>query len=148
VNLEKTIETTFSEAIKMAKERGEDLIQVGYDQNNNYAICHITELGKYKYNLQKKQKPQQSPEVKEFRFGLNISEHDIDTKLKHASELMFKKHPIKIVVFLKNWQKPQFSSAVELFNKIKTKLGNTVISQSYKEQEKSIAGVFVHNNKQ
>lgn len=141
------INTTYNEALKLARNSGEDLIQIGYDAVTDSAICQIMEYGKYKYLQQKKQKPASTPELKEFKFGLNISEHDIDTKLNHATELLKKKHPIKVTVFLKNWQKDQMRQAKELFQNIKDKMGSIAIEQSYKETDRQIIGTFVLNNK-
>ena len=46
---------TFSikEAVEMAKEEGLDLIEIS--PNANPPVCKITEIGKYRYDLQKKQ---------------------------------------------------------------------------------------------
>lgn len=132
-----------TDAINLAKESNQDLIQVAFDQAGNMAVCEIMELGKYKYNKQKKQPAQHVNIVKEFKFGLNIEDHDIDTKLKHAKELLEKKHPVKIIVFLKNWQKDQKLRAVELFNKIIEKLGEHVIEQNRKVTDKQLFGTYV-----
>jgi translation initiation factor IF-3 len=83
------------EALKVARERGLDLVEVS--PTANPPVCRIINYGKYLYQLSKRQhearKHQRSVELKEVKFRPRTSEHDFQTKRNH------------IVAFLKDGSK-------------------------------------------
>jgi translation initiation factor IF-3 len=85
------------DAILKANEEGKDLVEVA--PNANPPVCKIIELSKYQYMQKKHTKHvNKSPEQKEFRFGITIGDHDLQTKLNQITKLLQKGHPIKFVV--------------------------------------------------
>ena len=68
------------EALKLADEAGLDLIEIS--PNANPPVCKILDLGKYRYEQQKKKaearKNQKVVEIKEIKLSPNIDTHDYE----------------------------------------------------------------------
>lgn len=75
------------EALDLANERKLDLVNIS--PNAKPAVCKILDYGKYRYELQKKEKEakkkQKVTQVKEIRLSTFIEEHDIQVKAKIRS---------------------------------------------------------------
>lgn len=80
------------EALKIAEERGLDLVEVA--PNANPPVCKLLDYGKFLYELRKKEKEarkkqkEHSMEVKDIMMNLRIDEHDLKVKLKHMREFL------------------------------------------------------------
>jgi len=88
-----------SEALKMAQEKGLDLIEIA--PNVKPPVCKILSWSKFKYELTKKKKESshsKSKEQKEMRFSPYISIGDIEHKVKRVLEFLDKKHPVKLTI--------------------------------------------------
>jgi len=63
----------------------------------------IVDWGKYSYQrtkqLQKNKRSTKSYDIKQIRFGLKISEHDLNVKLKKANEFLSSGHKVKFTIF-------------------------------------------------
>lgn len=126
-----------SEAQRIAKEQGLDLIVVS--GNAEPPVCKIMELNKFLYQQRQKEKHQakqaraSAVELKEMRFGLNIDEHDINTKIKKVQEMLDKGATVTLTVVLKGRERSQRSFAKDMLisvaEKLEVKLDS--ISQSY-----------------
>ena len=96
---------TFSlkEAIEMAKENGLDLIEIS--PNSNPPVCKITDIGKYKYDLQKKvnkaKKKQKIVNLKEIKLRPVTEIHDYNFKIKNAQKFLEKGDKVKFTVKFK-----------------------------------------------
>ena len=88
------------EAIKKAKQEGLDLIEVS--PNANTPICKIIDIGKYKYNLQKKaskaKKKQKTINLKEIKLRPVTEIHDYNFKIKNAQKFLEKGDKVKFTV--------------------------------------------------
>ena len=91
------------EAIEMAKEEGLDLIEIS--PNADPPVCKITEIGKYKYDLQKKankaKKKQKIINLKEIKLRPGTEIHDYNFKLKNAQKFLEKGDKVKFTVRFK-----------------------------------------------
>ena len=93
---------TFSlkEAIEMAKEDGLDLIEIS--PNSKPPVCKITDIGKYKYDLQKKvnkaKKKQKIVNLKEIKLRPVTETHDYNFKIKNAQKFLTKGDKVKFTV--------------------------------------------------
>lgn len=78
------------DAVRMAEDRGLDLIEVA--PNANPPTCKIMDYGKYKYEQKKKaqvsKKNQVVIDVKEIQLRPRTEEHDLETKLRHAKRFL------------------------------------------------------------
>ena len=78
------------EALKMAKERELDLVEVA--PTANPPVCKILDFGKYRFEQEKKlrdsKRNQKVLKVKEIRMQPKIGTGDLDTKAKHVQEFL------------------------------------------------------------
>lgn len=94
------------EALRIAKERGLDLIQV--TEKVEPPVCKIMDYGKYLYWLQKKEKAakgSKASELKGVRLGFNISPHDLETRAHQAEKFLKKGDKIRIEMILRGREK-------------------------------------------
>ena len=75
-----------AEALQIAEQQELDLVEISPESDP--PVAKITDWGKYNYHrtkqLQKNRKALKSAELKQIRFGLKISDHDLEVKLKKA----------------------------------------------------------------
>lgn len=85
----------------MAEERGLDLVEIS--PNADPPVAKIVDWGKYNYQrtkqLNKNKKNAKALEVKQMRFGLKISDHDLGVKLKKVTGFLEAGHKVKITIF-------------------------------------------------
>ncbi len=90
-------------AINVAKEEGLDLIEIS--PNANPPICKIIDVGKYKYDLQKKankaKKKQKIINLKEIKLRPVTEIHDYNFKIKNAQKFLEKGDKVKFTVKFK-----------------------------------------------
>lgn len=88
------------EALKMAKERELDLVEVA--PTANPPVCKILDFGKYRFEQEKKlrdsKKNQKVLKVKEIRMQPKIGSGDLDTKAKHVQEFLDEGAKVKVTV--------------------------------------------------
>jgi translation initiation factor IF-3 len=78
------------EALAAAQEAGLDLIEIS--PNADPPVCKISDFGKYRYELQKKEaaarKNQKIILTKELKIRPNIEEHDLQVKIRSAKRFL------------------------------------------------------------
>tara|TARA_B110001452_G_C15002251_1_gene350382 strand:- start:87 stop:632 length:546 start_codon:yes stop_codon:yes gene_type:complete len=88
------------EAINIAKEEGLDLIEIS--PNASPPVCKIIDIGKYKYDLQKKankaKKKQKIVNLKEIKLRPTTEVHDYSFKIKNAQKFLSKGDKVKFTV--------------------------------------------------
>ena len=81
-----------NEAISMARNQGLDLIEIA--PNAKPPVCKIMDMGKYKYDAQKKanlaKKKQKIIALKEIKMRPVTETHDYEFKVKNAKNLLLK----------------------------------------------------------
>ena len=91
------------EAINRAKQEGLDLIEIS--PNANPPVCKIIDIGKYKYDLQKKankaKKKQKIVNLKEIKLRPVTEIHDYNFKIKNAQKFLSKGDKVKFTVQFK-----------------------------------------------
>lgn len=121
------------DAVKIAHEKGLDLIEISPDSNP--PTCKIMDFGKYKYQLKKKaaesKKKQVNIVVKEIQFRPNTDQHDVDYKVNHIKEFLKEGNKCRIVVTFRGREMAHQDLGKALLNKIVAMLGtDCVIEQS------------------
>ena len=90
-------------AIETAKSEDLDLIEIS--PNANPPVCKIMDMGKYKYDLQKKanlaKKKQRVVSIKEIKLRPGTEIHDYNFKLKNARKFISKGDKVKFTVKFK-----------------------------------------------
>ena len=88
------------EAINIAKQEGLDLIEIS--PNANPPVCKIIDMGKYKYDQQKKahkaKKKQKIMNLKEIKLRPVTEIHDYNFKIKNAQRFLTKGYKVKFTV--------------------------------------------------
>lgn len=78
------------EALQLAEDANLDLVNVA--PNASPPVCRIMDYGKYRYEMQKREKEarknQKTVELKEVRFSPKIEEHDYQTKLRNVTKFL------------------------------------------------------------
>ena len=89
-----------AEAIEAAAEVGLDLVEVS--PNADPPVCKFLDVGKYKYEAQKKaaaaRKSQKTQEIKEIKMRPNIDDHDYETKMKAVRKFIEEGDKVKITL--------------------------------------------------
>ena len=110
-----------SKAISMAKEEGLDLIEVA--PNAKPPVCKIIDMGKYKYDAQKKankaKKKQKKIELKEIKLRPVTETHDYNFKLKNAQKFLSKGDKVKFTIRFKGRELQHSNLGHDLMDKIK-----------------------------
>ena len=110
-----------NEAISMAKEEGLDLIEIA--PNARPPVCKIIDIGKYKYDAQKKanqaKKKQKKIEVKEIKLRPVTETHDYQFKIRNAQKFISKGDKVKFTIRFKGRELQHAHLGEELMDKIK-----------------------------
>ena len=108
------------EAIKMARQEGLDLIEIS--PNANPPVCKIIDIGKYKYDLQKKankaKKKQKIVNLKEIKLRPVTEIHDYNFKIKNAQKFLSKGDKVKFTVMFKGREMQHTNLGYELMKRI------------------------------
>ena len=95
-----------SDALKLARERDLDLVEVGPAMNP--PIAKIMDYGKYKYQKerQKKSGPKQKEQGrKTVRVGFKTGQHDLDFKARKVNEFLSESNIVKVELTLRGREK-------------------------------------------
>ena len=107
-------------AIQMAKDEGLDLIEIS--PNANPPVCKIMDMGKYKYDLQKKanqaKKKQKIVSLKEIKLRPGTEIHDYNFKIKNAKKFISKGDKVKFTVKFKGREMQHVELGKDLMKRI------------------------------
>ena len=108
------------DAINRAKDEGLDLIEIA--PNAKPPVCKIMDMGKYKYDLQKKanqaKKKQKTVSLKEIKLRPGTESHDYNFKIKNAKKFISKGDKVKFTVKFKGREMQHTDLGKQLMNKI------------------------------
>ena len=107
------------EALDISEERKLDLVCVS--PKANPPVCKILDYGKYKYELQKKEKEakkkQKTTQVKEIRLSTFIEDHDIMVKAKTGSKFLKDGDKLKVSLRFRGRERDYVARGMEVMNK-------------------------------
>jgi len=114
------------EALNIAKEAGLDLIEVA--PNANPPVCKILDYGKYKFDLEKRnkesRKKQKMLKMKEIRMQPKIEVHDLTFKTKHIKEFLDGGNKVKVTVRFRGREMAHTELGKEVLDKVIDNLGD------------------------
>ncbi|NLK72728.1 MAG: translation initiation factor IF-3 [Clostridiales bacterium] len=88
------------DAQKLANEKKLDLVKIA--PNANPPVCKILDYGKYRYELQKKEKEAKKKQkiisVKEIRLSPSIEDHDLNVKANNANKFLKSGDKVKVTL--------------------------------------------------
>lgn len=109
---------SIEDALEAANERKLDLVNIS--PNANPPVCKILDYGKYRYDLQKREKEakkkQKVTSVKEIRLSTFIEAHDIQVKAKTASKFLMDGDRVKVSLRFKGREKDYASKGLDVMN--------------------------------
>src|SRR3989338_4152208 len=109
-----------SNALKLASERGLDLVEIAPDTNP--PVCRIVDFGKFRYEQAKKHKGESkhahASKLKELKFHINISEHDYGIKLRHATGFLQKGMRVKMSLYFRGREMQHQQYGLQLMQRI------------------------------
>ena len=108
------------QAIQQARDEGLDLIEIS--PNANPPVCKIMDMGKYKYDLQKKanqaKKKQKVVSLKEIKLRPGTETHDYNFKIKNAKKFITKGDKVKFTVKFKGREMQHVDLGKDLMKRI------------------------------
>ncbi len=107
------------EALALSEEKRLDLVCIS--PKANPPVCKILDYGKYKYELQKKEKEakkkQKTTQVKEIRLSTFIEDHDIMVKAKTGAKFLKDGDKLKVSLRFRGREKDYVARGMEVMNK-------------------------------
>ena len=89
-----------NDALNLARQQGVDLVEIS--PNAVPPVCRLVEIGKFRYELAKKEKEsrkhQHASTVKEVQLSPRIDPHDLGIKLQHAVNFLCEDMKVKIAL--------------------------------------------------
>ena len=107
------------EALALSEQKRLDLVCIS--PKANPPVCKLLDYGKYKYELQKKEKEarkkQKTTQVKEIRLSTFIEDHDIMVKAKTGSKFLKDGDKLKVSLRFRGRERDYVARGMEVMNK-------------------------------
>jgi translation initiation factor IF-3 len=104
------------EALKVAKERGLDLVEVA--PNVVPPVCKVLDFGKYRYQLSKKQTQKKAMGLKEVKIRPQITEYDLGLKVKNIRRFLDESNKAKVTMFFRGREIIRPELGMKVFEKM------------------------------
>ena len=119
-------------ALKLAEERGFDLIEVA--PQIKPPVCRLLDYGKFMYQKQKEEQKSKAKriEVKEISISPRIGAHDIEFKIRQIEKFIKKGDRVNVEIFLKGREKAHRDLARRKLEEF------IVLTKDFAEQEEEI----------
>jgi len=124
-------------ALELARSEGLDLVEIA--RNADPPVCKIIDYGKYRFELQKKNKEakknQKIVHLKEIKMRPQISVHDYNFKLKHVRDFLALGDKVKVTIMFRGREMTHTEFGHDLAKKIIADLGEEATVEKYPKQE-------------
>ena len=118
-----------SEALRLAEDQGLDLVEISPDADP--PVAKIVDWGKFNYQrtkqAQKNKRTTKSLEMKQMRFGLKISDHDLGVKMKKVNGFLDAGHKVKITAFFRGRELAHKDLGFKIAEKVINDFGDSVV---------------------
>lgn len=108
------------EALRLAQEKGLDLVKVAPDAKP--PVCRIMDFGRYKYEQSKREKEARKKQkiitIKEIRIRPTIDDHDYDVKLRNIRRFLSDGDKVKVTVRFRGRQMTHTDAGQGLLRKM------------------------------
>lgn len=139
-------------ALQVAETYNLDLVCVSKDANP--PVCKILNYGKYRFDLQKKQKEMKKNqkakeiEIKEIQLTPVIGQHDLDTKVKIANKFLLSGDKVKVALRFKGRQLSHIEVGEEVMNRfIQGCSENSIVEKEPKLDGKLLTSILASKHK-
>ena len=117
------------EALNLAREQELDLVEIS--PTADPPVVKVIDWGKYNYQrtkqLQKNKRNVKAQELKQIRFGLKISDHDLGIKLRKAQGFLDDGHKVKVTAFYRGREMAHRDIGFQLADKVLDIFGDKII---------------------
>ena len=128
------------EALRLAEERGLDLVEVA--PNSAPPVCKIMDFGKYKYQLSKKHAGSKTIDVKEVKVRPQIDDHDLELKAKNIRRFLDDGNKAKVTMMFRGREIIRPDLGMKVFDRLVQLItGKFTIEQNPKLEGKNITMV-------
>ena len=118
-----------TEALEIARERELDLVEISPDADP--PVCKVIDWGKFNYQRtkqqQKNRKTTKTLDMKQMRFGLKISDHDLGIKMNKVTKFLEAGHKVKITIFYRGREQAHKEIGFTKAGKVIEDFGDTII---------------------
>lgn len=125
------------EAIEQAAGLGLDLVEIS--PNAETPVCKFLDIGKYKYEAQKKanlaRKSQRTQEIKEIKMRPNIDDHDYQTKMKKVTEFIGEGDKVKITLRFRGRELAHQQLGMQLLQRVQSDMAETAKVEAHPRME-------------
>jgi len=125
------------DGLQRAYEAGLDLVEVS--PNADPPVCKLLDLGKYKYELQKKaneaRKKQKVIEIKEIKLRPGIDDHDYDVKRRAMIRFLEEGDKVKVTLRFRGREMVHQELGVALLDRVKADLGELAKVEAHPRME-------------
>jgi len=112
------------EAIVMAEEVGLDLVEIS--PNADPPVCKILDIGKFKYEQQKKlneaRKKQKVIEVKEIKMRPGIDDHDYEVKMRAIHRFLEEGDKVKVTMRFRGREMVHQELGMQVLDRVRAEL--------------------------
>ncbi len=116
---------TPAKGMELAAAAGLDLVEIS--PNATPPVCKIMDLGKFKYEQQKREaearKKQKIIEIKEVKFRPGTDTHDYDVKMRNVLKFLTAGDKVKVTLRFRGREMAHQQLGVELLNRISADVG-------------------------
>jgi translation initiation factor IF-3 len=127
-----------NEALRLAEEQDLDLVEISPDADP--PVAKIVDWGKFNYQrtkqAQKNKKNAKTLEMKQMRFGLKISEHDLGVKMSKVRGFLEAGHKVKITAFFRGRELAHKDLGFKIADKVIASFGDMIVV----DQQPQLAG--------
>jgi len=108
-----------NDALNLARQHGVDLVEIS--PNAVPPVCRLVEIGKFRYELAKKEKDsrkhQHASTVKEVQLSPRIDPHDLGIKVMHAVNFLCEDMKVKVALKFRGREMAHTEIGFEVINK-------------------------------
>ncbi|KLE34779.1 translation initiation factor IF-3 [Aurantiacibacter luteus] len=125
------------EAIEQAAEAGLNLVEVS--PNANPPVCKFLDVGKYRYEAQKKanaaRKTQKTQDIKEIKMRPNIDDHDYDVKMRAMNKFIDNGDKVKVTLRFRGREMAHQHLGMDLLKKVQDDMAETAKVEAFPRLE-------------
>jgi translation initiation factor IF-3 len=117
------------EALKIARERGLDLVEISATANP--PVCRIQDYGKFLYEKEKQEraakKNQKVINLKEVKFRINVDEHDYEFKKNHVLRFLEQGDKVKATIFFRGREMTHTNLGRQVLERLLKEVGDKAV---------------------
>ena len=123
-----------AEAIEQAAEAGLDLVEVS--PNADPPVCKFLDVGKYKYEAQKKANlARKSQKTQEIKMRPNIDDHDYGVKMRKVHEFIEEGDKVKVTLRFRGRELAHGELGMQLLQRVQADVAETAKVEQHPRME-------------